>query len=139
MQRHAPPEILFTCFLTIPLLSEIYKPLFRACTLSAYYQASPIMVLGVQVLIGVKSFMIFTFPKGKIGWFTAKVVRRSVDCELRDDRILDSGKFVGRIIKEAEAKIKFKLPVKKHHQKIDECLAQKSKNEKVSIEELKTG
>ena len=39
------------------------------------------------------------------------------DRELSDDRILGSGEFVERIIKEAEAKIKYQLPVKKDDQK----------------------
>ncbi len=43
-------------------------------------------------------------------------MRRSGDRELSDDRILGSGEFVERIIKEAEAKIKYQLPVKEHHQ-----------------------
>ena len=44
-----------------------------------------------------------------------------------------------RIIKEAEAKIKYQLPVKEQVQKIDEFITRLCKNEKVSIEELRSG
>ncbi len=39
------------------------------------------------------------------GWSAVKAMRLSGDRELTDDRILGSGEFVERIIKEAEAKI----------------------------------
>jgi len=45
--------------------------------------------------------------------------------------------FAWALIKEAEAKIKYQLPAKKHHQKIDEFIAKICKSEKVSFEELK--
>ena len=47
------------------------------------------------------------------------------------------GEFVERIIKEAEAKIRYQLPVREHHEKIDEFIAKICKNEKASIEELR--
>ena len=73
------------------------------------------------------------------GWSAVKAMRRSGDRELSDDRILGSGEFVERIIKEAEAKIKYQLPVKEHHQKIDEFIAQICKSENVTMAELKAG
>ena len=73
------------------------------------------------------------------GWSAVKAMRRSGDRELSDDRILGSGEFVERIIKEAEAKIKYQLPVKEEHQKIDEYIADLCKSENVSIAELKAG
>ena len=73
------------------------------------------------------------------GWSAVKAMRRSGDRELSDDRILGSGEFVERIIKEAEAKIKYQLPVKEHHQKIDEYIAHLCRSENVSIAELKAG
>jgi hypothetical protein len=66
-------------------------------------------------------------------------MRRSGDRELSDDRILGSGEFVERVIKEAEARIKYQLPVKVHHQKIDEYIGDLCSSENVSIAELKTG
>lgn len=41
-------------------------------------------------------------------------MRRSGNRELSDERILGSDEFVKRIIKEAETKIKYQLPVKEH-------------------------
>ena len=73
------------------------------------------------------------------GWSAVKAMRRSGDRELSDDRILGSGEFVERIIKEADAKIKYQLPVKEQDQKINEFIAKLCKNEKVSIKELKSG
>ena len=73
------------------------------------------------------------------GWFAVKAMRRSGNRERCDERILGSGEFVERIIKEAEDKIKYQLPVKEHHHKIDEFIAQICSSENVSIEELKAG
>ena len=73
------------------------------------------------------------------GWSAVKALRRSGDRELSDDRILGSGEFVERIIKEADAKIKYQLPVKEQDQKIDEYIARLCENKKVSISELKSG
>jgi hypothetical protein len=73
------------------------------------------------------------------GWSAVKAMRRLGDRELSDDRILGSGEFVERVIKEAEAKIRYQLPVKKDDQKLDEYIAQMCESKNVSIEELKTG
>ena len=63
-------------------------------------------------------------------------MRRSGERELSDDRILGGVEFVERIIKEAEPKIKFQLPVRENHQKIDDHINAICKNERVSIDEL---
>jgi REP-associated tyrosine transposase len=73
------------------------------------------------------------------GWSAVKAMRRSGERELSDDRILGSGEFVERIIKEAEAKIKFQLPASENRQKINEYMTEICKNEKVSLDELKGG
>ena len=73
------------------------------------------------------------------GWSAVKAMRLSGDRELSDDRILGSGEFVERIIKEAETKIKYQLPVKEQGQKIDEFISKICKKERVTIEELKAG
>ncbi len=41
VQFQAPPELIFTCFLSIPLLSELCKPFLSACTLNVVSQAPP--------------------------------------------------------------------------------------------------
>jgi hypothetical protein len=71
------------------------------------------------------------------GWSAVKAMRRSGERELSDQRILGSGEFVERIIKEADAAIKYQLPVKEQHQKIDNFIRRICKFEKVSVEELK--
>jgi putative transposase len=66
-----------------------------------------------------------------------KAMRRSGEREVSDERILGNGEFVERIIKEAEAKIRYRLPVREHIEKIDEFIVKICKDEKVSIEELR--
>jgi len=73
------------------------------------------------------------------GWSQVKALRRSGERELSDERILGSGKFVERMIKEAKANIKYQLPVKQQHQKIDAFIRKVCKKEKVTIEELTSG
>ena len=73
------------------------------------------------------------------GWSAVKAMRRSGERELSDERILGNGEFVERILKEADAKIRYQLPVKEHHEKIDEWIAKICKDEKVCLEELRGG
>jgi tRNA U34 5-carboxymethylaminomethyl modifying enzyme MnmG/GidA len=65
-----------------------------------------------------------------------KALRRAGGRELSDDRILGSGEFVEQIIKEAEGKVKYQLPVKEQDRKIEECI---TKLHKVSKKELRSG
>jgi len=60
------------------------------------------------------------------GWSAVKALRQSGQRELSDDRILGSGEFVERIIKEADAKIKHQLPVKEQGQIIDKFIKDSS-------------
>ena len=73
------------------------------------------------------------------GWSAVKSLRRSGQHELSDERILGSGEFVERIIKEAQSQIKHQLPDIELPKKIDQFIAKICKNEKVTIEELKGG
>jgi len=73
------------------------------------------------------------------GWSAVKALRRTGDRELSDDRILGGGEFVDRIIKEAEARIKYQLPGIDHSEKIDKFILKICKNEKVPIEEIQGG
>jgi len=73
------------------------------------------------------------------GWSVVKALRRTGQRELSDERILGSGEFVEQIIKEAETKVKYQLPVLVQSEKIDEYVSKVCKKEKVSIEELKGG
>ncbi len=73
------------------------------------------------------------------GWSAVKALRRTGDRELSDERILGRGEFVEQILKEAEAKIKYQLPLVEHNQRIDKFIAGICKSEKVPIEEIKGG
>jgi len=73
------------------------------------------------------------------GWSAVKALRRAGDRELSDDRILGSGDFVEKIIKEAEGKVKYQLPEKEQKRKIDKHITQLCKNAKVSKKELRSG
>ncbi len=73
------------------------------------------------------------------GWSAVKALRRAGDRELSDDRILGSGEFVEQIIKEAEGKVKYQLPVKEQDRKIDDLITKLCKNTKVSKKELRSG
>ena len=73
------------------------------------------------------------------GWSAVKAMRRSMDRELSDERILGSGGFVERIIQEAEAKIKYQLPANEHHRMIDEFIGKLCTDAGVSVEELRAG
>ena len=68
-----------------------------------------------------------------------KAMRRSGNRVLSDSRILGEGEFVERMIKEAESKIKYQLPLEAGQRKINEFIATICRNEKISIEELKSG
>jgi hypothetical protein len=68
-----------------------------------------------------------------------KALRRTGDRELSDERILGSGEFVEQIIKEAEASIKYQLPLLEQDQRINEFISKICKDEKVPREELKGG
>ena len=73
------------------------------------------------------------------GWSAVKALRRSGDRESSDDRILGSGEFAERIIKEAEANIRYQFPARDEPEKINELITKLCKNAKVSIRELKSG
>ncbi len=73
------------------------------------------------------------------GWSAVKALRRAGDRELSDDRILGSGELVEKIIKEAEGKVKYQLPVKEQYRKIEEYITKLCKNAKVSKKELRSG
>jgi len=66
-------------------------------------------------------------------------MRRSMDRQLSDERILGSGEFVERIIEEAEAKIKYQLPANEHNRITDEFIGRLCTEAGISVEELTTG
>jgi len=68
-----------------------------------------------------------------------KAVWYTKNREFSGHRILGGGEFVERIIKEAEARIKYQLPGIDHSEKIDKFILKICKNEKVPIEEIQGG
>ena len=73
------------------------------------------------------------------GWSAVKALRRSGEHELSDERVLGSGEFVERMIKEAEARVKYQFRAKEQDQKLDEFITKVCRNAKVSIKELSSG
>ena len=73
------------------------------------------------------------------GWSQVKALRRLGVRELCDERILGSGEFVERMIKEANPQIRYQLPAKERTQEIDEVITQLCHDAKVSIAELTSG
>jgi REP element-mobilizing transposase RayT len=73
------------------------------------------------------------------GWSAVKALRRAGDRELFDDRILGSGEFVERIIKEADVKVRYQFAVKEHAEELNDFIEKICKSEKVTITELKAG
>ena len=68
-----------------------------------------------------------------------KALRRTGDRELFDDRILGSGDFVERIIKEADVKVRYQFAVKENTEELNDIIEKICKSEKVNIKELKAG
>ena len=62
-----------------------------------------------------------------------------MDRQVGDERILGSGEFVERIIKEAETQISYQLPAKEHHRIIDDYRGKFCKHANISLKELSSG
>jgi REP element-mobilizing transposase RayT len=73
------------------------------------------------------------------GWSQVKSMRRSDDRELHDPRILGSGDFVEQIIKEASKKAKYQFPKNEHRKEVEEYIIKICQQEKISINELRSG
>lgn len=73
------------------------------------------------------------------GWSEVKAIRRSGVRELADDRILGSGEFVERMIKEAEENIRTRFTANDKEEKIGQVMELICKEEDVNIKELRAG
>lgn len=73
------------------------------------------------------------------GWSEVKSRRRRGQQELADERILGSGAFVERIIREAEARTRRQYSGKESGWKVERWIAEECKKGKVSITELRSG
>ena len=56
------------------------------------------------------------------GWSAVKALRRTGDREMSDDRILGSGEFVERVIKEAQTEVRYQFSVNEQAGKIDKYI-----------------
>ena len=73
------------------------------------------------------------------GWSEVKSQRRRGKQELADERILGSGDFVERIIREAEMRIQRQYSGKERGRKVERLIAEECKKRKVSLTELRNG
>lgn len=74
------------------------------------------------------------------GWFEVKAVRRAGVLELSDERILGSGEFVERIIKESEGNVRLQFAgMADRRGRIDKVIQEHCNKEGISIEELRSG
>ncbi len=73
------------------------------------------------------------------GWSEVKSQRRRGEPGLSDARILGSGDFVERIMREAEARTQRQLAAKRRSTTVERLIAEACKKHKVSITELRSG
>jgi putative transposase len=73
------------------------------------------------------------------GWAEVKSQRRRGKPELTDERILGSGDFVERVIREAEARMQRQYTAGERGQRVERLIAKECKKRKVSLTELRSG
>jgi REP element-mobilizing transposase RayT len=73
------------------------------------------------------------------GWSEVKSQRRRGEPELSDERILGSGEFVERIMREAEARTQRQHAAKGRGRKVERLIAEACKKHNVSLTELRSG
>jgi len=73
------------------------------------------------------------------GWSQVVSLRRSKQRLLGDERILGSGAFVERIVKQADEKITYQLSGHERRQKAERHITMMCRKEGINVEELKSG
>ncbi len=73
------------------------------------------------------------------GWSQVIALRRHGGRELSDERILGSGDFVKRVIKEADKSLTYQFPENERSQKVEQFIEEVCKKERISVEELRAG
>ena len=73
------------------------------------------------------------------GWSNVLSLRRSRERVLSDERILGSGDFVERIVKEADERMKYQLPGIKRREKAEKFVKEICGRENINIEEMSAG
>ncbi|NVM21605.1 MAG: hypothetical protein HWN68_07480 [Desulfobacterales bacterium] len=66
-------------------------------------------------------------------------LRRHGHRELSDERILGSGDFVERVIKEADESLKYEFSESELKRKVERCIEDACKKENINIKELRAG
>jgi len=73
------------------------------------------------------------------GWSEVKSRRRWRKQEATDERILGSGDFVERVIRDAEARMQKRYAAKQRDRRIERLIAEECKRRNVSLTELRSG
>jgi len=73
------------------------------------------------------------------GWFEVKALRKTGERELADERILGSGDFVERIIKESSGHVRRRFPDFERGEQIAQLVKEYCGEEKVNVKELQSG
>jgi len=73
------------------------------------------------------------------GWSNVIAMRRHGDKEVADARILGSGEFVDRVIKEADAKIKYQFSEKEREKEIEKTMQAMCRHAGISVQEIRSG
>jgi REP element-mobilizing transposase RayT len=73
------------------------------------------------------------------GWSEVKSQRRRGKPELADERILGSGDFVERVVREAQARMQRQYSAEQHGRRIGRLISEECKKRNVSLTELRSG
>ncbi len=73
------------------------------------------------------------------GWSQVISMRRHGNKELSDERVLGSGDFVERIIKEADEYFKYQFSKKEKREKVEQIISDECRKDGISIKELRSG
>jgi len=73
------------------------------------------------------------------GWSNVISMRRHGDRELSDERILGSGDFVKRVIREADERVKSQLSGEGRREKVESIISEACKKEGINIKEIESG
>ena len=66
-------------------------------------------------------------------------MRRHGNKELSDERVLGSGDFVERIIKEADEQFKYQFSEKERRKKVEQIISIECRDGRINIKELRSG
>ena len=73
------------------------------------------------------------------GWSVVKAMRKAGEKEKGDDRILGSGAFVTKIMREAEKSVKYQIPAMGSDEKVQAEIESRCKKEGVTVKALQSG